>query len=167
MAIESMKPLFKMFPKMDVLESNHGSMIYRKANTAGIPFKAIKPYREVLGAPKGWKWHHDLVIKASNGKNIYFCHNRSANVLKNSQELGMSFVSGHNHSQFEIRSWGNKLDLFWAMSIGCLIDDKSLAFAYNKLTVKRPVIGCAIILEGQPKLLPMVLNKKGRWIGKL
>jgi hypothetical protein len=42
------------------------------------------------------------------------------------------------------------------MTIGCLIDDASLAFAYNKNTLKRPIIGCGAILDGQPKLLPMI-----------
>jgi hypothetical protein len=53
------------------------------------------------------------------------------------------------------------------MVVGCLIDDKSMAFAYNKLQLKRPLIGVGIILDGQPKLLPMILNKEGRWIRKI
>jgi hypothetical protein len=167
LAKKMIKPISKIFPRMDILMSNHGSLVYRKANTIGLPHQVLRSYREILNAPKGWHWHDELVIKASNGKSIFFCHSRSSNVLKNSQEMGMSFVSGHHHSQFEIRYWGNKLDLFWAMSVGCLIDDKSLAFAYNKMTVKRPVIGCAIILDGHPRLLPMILNKSGRWTKEL
>jgi hypothetical protein len=53
------------------------------------------------------------------------------------------------------------------MRVGCMIDDESLAFEYNKTTLQRPVIGCGIIINGQPSLIPMVLNKKGRWIGRL
>jgi hypothetical protein len=53
------------------------------------------------------------------------------------------------------------------MIVGCLIDDKSLAFSYNKLQMKRPIIGCGIILDGQPKLLPMILDKNGDWIKKI
>ena len=166
-AKKAISPLFKIFPKMDILISNHGSLVYRKANTIGLPSQVLKSYREILGAPPGWTWHNDLILKASNGKKIYFCHNRSSNVLKNSQELGMSFVSGHHHGLFEIRYWGNKLDLYFSMSVGCLIDDKSLAFAYNKMSVKRPVIGCGIIIDGHPKLLPMVLDRRGRWIGQI
>ena len=53
------------------------------------------------------------------------------------------------------------------MMVGCLIDDKALAFEYNKTTVGRPIIGCGIIIEGQPMLIPMILDKKGRWIKEL
>ena len=49
------------------------------------------------------------------------------------------------------------------MAVGCLIDDHSLAFAYNKVNSARVILGCGIIINGQPKLLPMVLEKGGRW----
>jgi len=32
-----------------------------------------------------------------------------------------------------------------------------------KTQKSRPIIGCGVILNGLPKLLPMVLNKGGRW----
>ena len=34
---------------------------------------------------------------------------------------------------------------------------------YDKAFKDRPIIGCGIIIDSQPKLLPMVLNKGGRW----
>jgi tRNA-splicing ligase RtcB len=45
----------------------------------------------------------------------------------------------------------------------CLVDDTSMAMAYNKLQLQRPIIGTGIIINGQPKLLPMVLRRGGRW----
>jgi hypothetical protein len=51
------------------------------------------------------------------------------------------------------------------MTVGCLIDD-ALALTYNKNTLKRPIIGCGAILDGHPKLLPMILEKGGRWNGE-
>ena len=41
-----------MFPKVDVLESNHGSLWYRKAKTHGIPREALKTYEEILKTKK-------------------------------------------------------------------------------------------------------------------
>lgn len=57
--------------------------------------------------------------------------------------------------------------LYWSVIAGCLIDNDSLAFSYNKLSLKRPVIGTVVIIDGQPKLEPMILDSKGRWIGKI
>lgn len=166
-AIEKMTPIFEMFPVMDLVDSNHGSLVYRRGKFSGLPRHVFKSYREILGAPKGWHWHDDLIVRSSDDSNIYFCHSRGADVLKVSQAMGMSVVQGHHHSQFEIRYWGNKLGLYFGMTVGCLIDSHSLAFDYGKLTLKRPVIGVGIILNGTPKLLPMILNSTGRWIKKL
>jgi hypothetical protein len=166
-AIKRMKPIFDMFPEMDLLDSNHGSLVYRKAKSNGLPRSVLKTYGEVLGAPKGWKWHFELVLKLSDGKPCYFHHGKSGNGIKLSQAMGMCVVQGHHHEKFAIEYWGNPLGLYWSMQVGCLIENSSLAFSYNKTNLKRPVIGCGIILNGHPKLLPMVLNANGRWIGKL
>jgi hypothetical protein len=39
-------------------------------------------------------------------------------------------------------------------------------FLVGKNTHKRPMIGWGAILDGQPKLLPMILEKVGRWNGE-
>lgn len=166
-SIEYMQEFYDLFPKVDVMESNHGSLVYRKQKYGGLPRSVIKSYSEILQAPKGWEWHRDLIINLSNGQECYFCHGLSANVMKASQDMSMNVVQGHYHNKFKIEYWSNPNNLFWGMNVGCSIDDSSLAFAYNKNIVRRPIIGHGIIIEGVPKLLPMVLNKKGRWNKKL
>jgi len=166
-SILRLQPYYKLFPKVDILESNHGSLVYRKQKFHGLPRHVFKSYRDILEAPKGWKWHFELTLKMSDGNSVYFCHGKSANNLKLSQSMGISTVNGHYHEQFNIQYWANPLGLFWAMAVGCSVDDKSRAMDYNNTNLKRPIVGHAIILNGQPKLLPMVLNKDGRWIGKL
>lgn len=155
--------IYKLFPKVSVVDSNHGSLVYRRAMASGMPRDTIKSYNEILGAPKGWVWKNDLILTATNDQQIYFCHSKGSDVLKTSQAMGMSMVVGHHHQQFEIRYWSNPNHLHFGMTVGCLIDDKSLAFSYNRVSVKRPIIGCGIVLGGYPRLLPMVLNKNGRW----
>lgn len=166
-AINRLQPLYKLFPEMDVLESNHGSLVYRKGKTHGLPRHVFKSYREVLQAPKGWHWHPELTLQMSNGQHVYFCHGRSAQGLKLSQGMGMCTVQGHYHEKFEVQYWGNSIGLFWSVMAGCLIENESLAFAYNKTNLKRPLIGCVVIINGLPQLIPMVLKKGGRWTGVL
>lgn len=164
-AIKRMQPLYKLFPKVDLVDSNHGSMVYRRQKAHGIPRRAIKSYRDVIAAPKGWNWSDDLTIQLCNGSKVYICHGRQKNGMSLSQSMGMSCIQGHYHENFEVRYWGNSIGLFWSIMVGCLIEDKSLAFAYNKLNNKRPVIGCAGIINGLPRLFPLVMNKQGRWTG--
>ncbi len=166
-SIKRLQPIYKMFPEMDIMDSNHGSLVYRRGKAFGIPKHAFKSYQQMLEAPIGWKWHDHLVLQGTEGAPIYFCHGRSNDALKNSKNVSMNFVQGHHHSRFEIRYWANEVSLYWGMTIGCLIERRSLAFAYGKTLSEKPIIGCAIILDGWPRLLPMVLDKHGRWIGKL
>ena len=157
--------LFKLFPKMDIIESNHGSLVWRKAKTFGIPKHYIKSYNDVLGVDGGWKWSFDLTITLPNGQKCYIHHGKSSDVIKLSQQMGMCAIQGHYHESFKIDYWGNPNGLFWAMQCGCLIDDDALAFSYNNVNIKRPVIGTGVIVNGQPILEPMILNSEGHWVG--
>lgn len=162
-----LKPIMELFPKMHLLESNHGSLVYRRAKHDGLPLHVLKSYKEILEAPNGWTWHDELVLPMSDGNKVYFCHGKSSDVLKHSQMMGMSVVTGHFHEKFVVRYWANTNGLYWACIAGCLIENRSHAFAYNKLNLKRPMIGTVVIINGHPKLCPMILNKHGRWIGKI
>jgi len=166
-AIKKLQPIYAMFPKVDLIESNHGSLVFRKAKAHGLPRHVFKSFREVLEAPMGWKWHFDLTIKLSNGSQCYFHHGKTSDPLKLSQSMGMSSVQGHFHEKFSINYWGNSLGLYWQGFTGCLVNDKSLAMSYNNTNLKRPIIGSLIILDGWPRLIPLVMNSHGRWIKKL
>ena len=162
-----LKKIFEMFPSVDVLESNHGSLVYRKAKTAGIPKAALRGYREMLGAPPGWHWHFDLTIKMSNGASCYFTHGKTSHHMNLSKSVSISAACGHYHEKYSINYWANSTGLYWQLNCGSLIDDKAMAFAYNKMNLHRPIIGVAMIINGLPQLIPMVLNGRHRWLGKL
>jgi hypothetical protein len=159
--------LFKLFPKMDLVDSNHGSLVLRRAKKNGLPSRVIRTPKEYLKAPKGWTWHDNLIVTMSNGKKVALWHGLKSDCLANSKNKGINFMQGHHHSRFEIRYWANHEDLFWSCTAGCLIDKDKLAFAYGKLIIDKPILGCLMLLNGQPMLIPMILNKFGRWIGKL
>ena len=165
-AIQELKPIYKLFPKCMVLESNHGSMILRQSLTAGIPRKAIKGYNEILDAPKGWKWVDDLILKTVAGP-IYFCHGKTAAAGKLASQYGMSTVQGHFHEKAQIHYISTPERLMFDLHTGCLADDKSLALQYNKINPKRPIVSIAVILNGIPQIVPMLLSRSGRWVGSL
>ena len=165
-AKEYVKELESIFPKLIEVDSNHSSMIYRRALKHGLPRAYLKEYGDFLETKK-WKWIDDLTLTMSNGQRCFFTHGRSADILKVSQTMGMSAVQGHYHTKFVISWWANPDNLFFGMNVGCLINQKSMAFAYAKNFKTRFIIGCGIIINGIPRLLPMVLNEKGDWIGKI
>ena len=157
------KELESIFPNVTEVHSNHSSLVYRRAIKYGMSAQFLRPYGEFLGTKK-WQWVDDLKLQMCNGKSVYFTHGKSADVLKVSQTMGMCCVQGHYHTKFSIGYWANPDDLYWGMQVGCLINQKSMAFSYAKNFSTRFVLGCGIIIEGMPRLLPMVLNEDGDWI---
>jgi|TARA_B100000519_G_C14211570_1_gene422904 predicted phosphodiesterase len=160
------KELESIFPVVTEVHSNHSSLVYRRAIKYGMSAQFLRPYGEFLGTKK-WQWVDDMVLKLSNGKKVYFTHGKSADILKVSQTMGMSAVQGHYHTKFCISYWANPDDLYWGMNVGCLINQKSMAFSYAKNFNTRFVLGCGIIINGVPRLLPMVLDNKGNWIKEI
>ena len=165
-AKEYIQQLEAIFPEVTEVDSNHSSLVYRRALKYGMSKQFLKPYGDFLGTRK-WKWVDDLTLTMSNNQRCFFTHGRSADVLKVSQAMGMSAVQGHYHTKFVISYWANPDNLFFAMNVGCLAAQKHMAFAYAKNFRTRFIMGCGIINNGIPRLLPMILNSKGNWIGDI
>lgn len=160
--------LHDLFPQQLVAGSNHGSMVFRRAKAHGIPVQVLRPYRQVLfpdhGAP-GWSWADEWIIKTPGGP-VLLRHS-SSNPLHDAAHNRANIVVGHAHSVYSIDYAASSDCLYWGMTVGCLIDKNSYAFAYGKNTQKKPIIGVGMILDGLPHLIPMRLNSRGRWVGKL
>ena len=160
---EYVKDLEKIFPRMTLVHSNHSSLVYRRALKYGLPKDYLKSYNEFLGVGDGWKWVDDYTVTLSDGSRCFFTHGISADVLKVAAQYGMNTVQGHFHTKFSIGYFSNPDALIWGMQVGCLINQKSMAFDYAKNFKSRFIVGCGMIIDGQPKLMPMVLDKDGRW----
>jgi len=173
------RALHDIFPQMDLVDSNHGSLLYRRGKAHGIPRHMLLEYRDVLfgekqkdgtiirrgGIGEGWTWQHSIVLDLPGNKKCLVVHGMSKSTMQNVKQCGMNFIQGHHHGTAEVVYSGTPDALNWGMTVGCMIDDSSRAFAYNRTTMARPIIGCGIIIDGQPRLLPMILQKGGRWGG--
>lgn len=164
-----LEELHNEFPEMLICHSNHGSMLYRKAKAHGIPVQMLKRYRDILfpehGAD-GWSWKFGWRIQTPAGV-VYFKHQASGDPIADAAHNQCNLVTGHEHGKFDINYAASSALLYWAMRSGCLIDKDALAFAYGKHTKNKPIIGCSAIIDGQPLLIPMLLDAEGNWTGKL
>lgn len=165
-AVKRIKSWYKAFPHGDVCISNHTNRGARKAFAAGIPKAFLKSINEVLEAPAGWRWasewEHDGVFYEHGDKLAGGLSGPQA-VLR---EVDYSVVYGHVHSRFSIAFKQTKMRSQFAMTPGCLIDRKALAFGYFS-GKNLPMLGCGLVNDGIPMLIPMPLNEAGRWTGKL
>lgn len=166
-AIDYIQDLQEIFPKQYICESNHSSLVYRRAKKHGIPMQYIKPYKEWLKTPK-YEWHEDYLLQTKMG-DIYICHGKTSANGKLSKEMGtFGAIQGHFHGKFQIlwsvTATATRFDAF----SGCLIDRESLAYAYGKNHIPKPILGCLSISKmGYPQMIKMILNEKGRWIWDL
>lgn len=169
-AREFLQELETLFPTMDICHSNHGSLIYRRTAKFGIPLEYIKSYRDIIfdgNGGDGWEWKEKIVAYLPNGDKTIFQHQSSGDILANAAHERANIVQGHEHGIFEIRYRSSTTALYWAMTSGCLIDPKALAFAYGRLFPKKPIIGVTAIIDSQPIKIPMPQDDYGRYTGKL
>lgn len=160
--------LHTLFPNMLVCDSNHGSLIYRRAKAHGLPVQFIKKYRDILfpehGAP-GWSWGDAWDLNTVLGT-VRFQHQVSGDLLLNAAHERKSMVIGHFHGKLDIQYAASSTALYFGAHCGCLIDNKSMAFAYGKLSRSKPILGCMVITNGCPQIIPMLLDDSGRWCGR-
>lgn len=155
--------LAKIFPKMIITVGNHDSLPARKLRSIGLPLSMLKSYNDIYQAPKGWQFVECLRIFDDKNPDIVVIHGISKNVLNVAMQRGECIVQGHFHTNMEVKYAGNPHSLLFGMSVGCLIDSSSPAFAYDKLQKNRPVIGTGAIIDGVPTVYPLRKDKDGRW----
>lgn len=160
--------LYKLFNKMHILDSNHGSLLLRRVRYAKLFDEVMKPLSDIYQT-NGWKWHNEMIVETTKG-DVYLCHGRSKNGLKLLNQVGTrGVIQGHFHSKFEACYYSRKggQDRFSAFT-GCLIDTSSRSFSYGSLFCEQPILGSlAIMDDGEISLFKMQLDKKGRWTGHL
>ena len=160
------KQLEEIFPELTVVEGNHDALTKRKAKTAGIPEEQIRHPNDVFNV--NWDWVEKDFFKINKDQNCLLTHSLSGSTLNNAKQFSHCSIQGHHHSSFGLEFFGDSNVLRWGMTVGCLIDDHSPVFTYNKRSVlKRPIIGCGGIIEDFPVLFPMMLTKSGRWNQKV
>lgn len=162
-----LEQLYKMFPKVKVCTSNHDCRVYRKAIKYGIPRAYMRDYREWFDAPKGWEWNDRFIIDG-----IIYAHGDGGSggqyAAKVQAAKNMrSTVIGHFHSNMHIHYMANQDELVFGMNVGSLVDHKAYAFEYGRKMITKSIMGTGLVVRGLPVLHPMLLNKNGRWIGRL
>jgi hypothetical protein len=155
------------FPAIRFCESNHGSLYYRRAIEHGLPRAVLKSYQEIYDSPH-WTWHDEIVEYVGDKIPVLFRHQFGKNVRSALARVGGAcIVQGHYHSEADTVWLNSPRGRLFGLTVGCLIDSDSLAFAYNHLDLARPVLGCGAIIDGLAIHIPMWTNRRGRWTGKV
>lgn len=150
------------FPKAKVCIGNHDERPQRLARSVKIPEFMIKPYNELWEAP-GWEWDYSHVIDkvlyrhgppGRGGGGIH----PAWNVMN---KVHTSVVIGHCHSRAGVKWSTNPYNRFFAMDVGCGIDDQMMQFAYGHDAVEKSILAAGIILAGTQAYVELMPCSKG------
>lgn len=157
-ALSACKRWYQTFPNVQICIGNHDALPFRKAFTAGLPKTWLKTYQELLQSPSTWKWDFTHEIDG-----IIFTHGTGMSgemaAINAARENRQSTVIGHLHTVCNTRYLASSKDLIFGVTVGCGIDHEKYAFAYGKQNTRKPVIACAVIVNGVPINIPMPLEK--------
>lgn len=161
-----LKQWFKAYPDMRVCVSNHTYRVYKKAYIAGIPEGFMKTVGQAYEAPETWLWAQRWLIDG-----ILFEHGEMVSgpiaAIRAAIMNRMPTVIGHQHSNGGVIYNASEWDVIWGMNTGCLIDVNQYAFDYGKVLRNKPTLGIGVICDGVPYFVPMLLDKKGNWLGRV
>ena len=154
---QALERLFKGYPTY-LVAGNHDTRISQRAFQAGIPGPYIRNLSDILGIE--WQFEDKIYLKKEN---ILIVHDGSSRLENQATRNNMNCIAGHYHYSAYVRHEVTANKRIWALQMPCLIDPTNAAFAYAKHHIKRPIIGCALMEHGEPRLVLMPMNRKGRY----
>ena len=156
--IEIQEGLHKLFPKLYLLESNHGSLIFRRLKAEGIPIRHLKPLHELYETPL-WEWYEKILLRTNTGK-VLCAHGMSGVAGAWMKLSGCSTVEFHYHTKFHITYFQTIMGPRYSAHFGCLADKDSMAMSYAKANMAEFMNGTGgISASGEPILFPYPKGK--------
>uniref|UniRef100_A0A6M3LIS1 Putative calcineurin-like phosphoesterase n=1 Tax=viral metagenome TaxID=1070528 RepID=A0A6M3LIS1_9ZZZZ len=153
-ADKHLKKWYKAFPKLKLCRGNHDRMVDRKGKTSNLPKRVFKKFRDIWGLPFDWEddWSfkiNGILFQHGSGYASKYSHIQCA------YDQRMNVVIGHNHCVLGVDYLESEQNRIFGMSVGCGIDVKSYAMAYQRDFRRKPVKGCGVILENGKYPLPI------------
>lgn len=153
--------LAKRFPRVEMIQGNHCSLTERQAVTVGLLPEMLKSFNDIWQLPKTWKVHPRFSEIEIDG--VLALHGDGGaktgqfGAIKTAMVRFQSTVMGHLHSEAGCWYYANGKTRIFGVNVGCGVDHKTLSQAYSKKFTRKPIVGCAVILDGHPIVIPMDL----------
>lgn len=159
-ALDRAQEWYDAFPEATLIMGNHDRIPARQLRKLGMePSIWMRPMEELFDMPDGWTIADSVDIDG-----VHYHHGETAMGIngfrKDAESRMRPSVSGHNHSNLGVSYTATDQELVWGMAVGCGVDHRHMAFAYGKFFLKKPVVGCGVVIDGVPYAEPMDLGKK-------
>lgn len=153
LAKKELSRLFKLFPRAKVIVGNHEMRIYKRGLDAGIPAHFMKSVKELINAPKGIEFGDSFVIDGVRYSHGEETGGRDA-CSKLIEKYRKPCVIGHLHGQASIQYLSNGIDQTWAMVVGSLVDNNSIAMKYGRQNKDQVVLSIGVVDDCVPAIIP-------------
>lgn len=139
----------RVYPRINFAVSNHMLRWLRRAFDSEIPKELLRDYREVIGAPKGWVWRDEWLIKSKHPWRLIHGMGYSGKDGHRNAALdaGISTAIGHLHAHAGICHINTGHKRIWGMNTSCLIDMEAFAFQYSKYDRQKAVLGVGVVID--------------------
>jgi predicted phosphodiesterase len=154
-ALEQVQKLYKAFPNITVTVGNHDMRVFRLNAKLGIPKMYLKEFNSLYNTPK-WKWAENIEIDG-----VYYYHGEGCGGMHpgfNAAKMRMqSTVIGHYHSACGVWYQAGPTAKIWGMNVGCGLDRNHWSMQYASAYLKKPILGCGVVIDGNPFIETMQL----------
>lgn len=154
---ECLAAWFRRFPVVDVCFSNHTWRPFARLSEAGLPRSIVRDIREILTAPKGWRWRSTWVhdgVQFQHGDGYSGRDGASHAALDNRSGEVRGTVIGHLHAHAGVAYRSTAGGTVWGMNAGCLLDLDAVVFDYARFHRNKPILGCGVVVDGSPQFIP-------------
>lgn len=149
-ALKEIKKWHQHFPSMKICIGNHDERVGRLAADAGIPDIYLQSWNDLYNTPL-WDWNIGHTID-----NVFYTHGTGAGGLypafNTAKVRAMSVVMGHTHSIANINWLVGPTTRFFGMNVGSGVDKSHLSMQYGSNFLRKPVVSCAVVVDGHPYL---------------
>ena len=148
LAYEKIQKWYKAFPVATITIGNHDARLNRLAESVNIPAKFLRNYKDIWDTPT-WDWVDNTIID-----DVYYMHGTGHAGIhpayNAAKQMCMSVCMGHIHSTAGIKWMVSPQKRWFSLDTGCGVDDSKYAFAYGKNCKRKSVVGCGVVLNGNP-----------------
>ena len=141
-------------PDMNICLGNHDIRHMSAAYKIGLSTNYLRHFNEIYDVDWNWNWSYlqESAVLYTHGseKSGQYAH------INLSKEEGLSTVIGHTHSHAGINWFKTRTKQWFALNVGCGIDESAYAFAYGQHKAYKCILGAGLVLNHgtEPRFVP-------------
>jgi len=161
-ACEQIAELVNIFPYAHWLLGNHDCLPQRQLETVGVPESFLKNPGKIwnTGRWKVYERYTDLIIDGCIYRHGDKGRGGRMAALTAAKQEFTSLIQGHHHSQGGVEWFCNKRGTIFGCQTGSGVDHLAGAMAYGKRFSAKPILGCAVIIDGEQAIFEPMRTKK-------